>query len=860
MILRKKMTAVFTACSFLAGCGGGSSSTDTNSGANAAPSVTPTRTIIMVWDGLRPDSINPIDTPNLYNLQQSGVNFTDNHSTYPTFTMMNGQAFASGSWPGPAAANTTKGIGSGFYGNTFWAAPSDTALSAGYEDANSSQFIPASTVGVGKGTTLFVEPVFTEDHLILDQLNAYYQNQGDIGLLLVKSLFATAQAAGLKTAAIGKSGAAFIQDFTQATSVGRVFLDENSVRPSALVKDLITAGYPLPINTANDPEYAGASDPTGTAGGLSTYIAAQTLKAPTYFGGASTLQTNLYNDQNGNCVGCTTLPANDPTDQIQGAAEDASNKYMMAVFKDFILANPTYRPDLALIWFRTPDNPEHSYGPGSANAIAGLRSQDSRLGELMTALRDNGLASTTNIVVVSDHGHSTVSGPVSTFPLLTITQDAVTPTAYSFGPNGAAYPGSTSNTGSALGATTVNTGSYRGTAISNSPGTNFGAISAATAGGYAFSGDIRIADVLYYRGLNAYDGAGCATSFMSGLVNGATPVVGGTLKKESSASQFCNPVVGSPEGSASLYMAVSAPAVPPAQLSGTATARANFALGSKSATYATNFVMSTNQGGSDFIYVPSHSGATVAQIVTYLQQRQEIGAIFVDSSYLPGGANAPGTSIAGVIPMAAVNLENAARKGKGQPDIIVSFNWDGTIVSTSSTVDQGTVTHVGQVVQGMSGTSFESLAARHGMHGSSGTTDIDNTLIANGPSFKSGYKDVYPSGNVDVAPTVAYILGTSMTQAEGRVLSEALANPPVTATPTVVASVKDPSSFGVSKAATGLTHESLTDLTGAKPASTANGDPATLNVGTYSINLAVKDLTVAGQTYRYFDYALAVRQ
>jgi hypothetical protein len=44
--------------------------------------------------------------------------------------------------------------------------------------------------------------VFTGDYAILQSLNAYYRNQ----LLLVESLFETAQAAGLKTAAVGKTG------------------------------------------------------------------------------------------------------------------------------------------------------------------------------------------------------------------------------------------------------------------------------------------------------------------------------------------------------------------------------------------------------------------------------------------------------------------------------------------------------------------------------------------------------------------------------------------------------------------------------------------------------------------------------
>ena len=54
-------------------------------------------------------------------------------------------------------------------------------------------------------------------------------------------------------------------------------------------------------------------------------------------------------------------------------------------------------------------------------------------------------------------------------------------------------------------------------------------------------------------------------------------------------------------------------------------------------------------------------------------------------------------------------------------------------------------------------------------------------------------------------------------------------------------------------AASGLTFETLTDATGA----TAD---TSLTAGTYSINLAVKDLTVDGKTYRYFDYAKAVRK
>ena len=86
-----------------------------------------------------------------------------------------------------------------------------------------------------------------------------------------------------------------------------------------------------------------------------------------------------------------------------------------------------------------------------------------------------------------------------------------------------------------------------------------------------------------------------------------------------------------------------------------------------------------------------------------------------------------------------------------------------------------------------------------------------------------------------------------MPQADGRVLNEALTAPACTATPSVVTSTVS------SSTATGLTFELPTDPTGLT-------SDAALTAGTYSIDLAVKDLTVDGKIYRYFDHAKAVRQ
>ena len=92
MNLRASLLTLLAAGALLAGCGGdsatgGTGSTPTPTPTPSAPAVTATRTIIMVWDGFRPDDVNATDTPNLYAMRQAGVEFSDNHATYPTFTM-----------------------------------------------------------------------------------------------------------------------------------------------------------------------------------------------------------------------------------------------------------------------------------------------------------------------------------------------------------------------------------------------------------------------------------------------------------------------------------------------------------------------------------------------------------------------------------------------------------------------------------------------------------------------------------------------------------------------------------------------------------------------------------------------------
>jgi hypothetical protein len=78
--------------------------------------------VLMVWDGLRPDFVTQRDTPDLYRLAREGVRFDKHHSVFPTLTMVNATALATGAPPGV----------NGLEGNVFYLPPSaDTPAAVG---------------------------------------------------------------------------------------------------------------------------------------------------------------------------------------------------------------------------------------------------------------------------------------------------------------------------------------------------------------------------------------------------------------------------------------------------------------------------------------------------------------------------------------------------------------------------------------------------------------------------------------------------------------------------------------------------------------------------------------------------------
>src|SRR5258708_7696026 len=69
-------------------------------GAARAQNAAPRNLILFVPDGLRGRIVTPQTAPAMAEVRDKGVNFRNSHSLFPTFTMANGSAIASGHYLG----------------------------------------------------------------------------------------------------------------------------------------------------------------------------------------------------------------------------------------------------------------------------------------------------------------------------------------------------------------------------------------------------------------------------------------------------------------------------------------------------------------------------------------------------------------------------------------------------------------------------------------------------------------------------------------------------------------------------------------------------------------------------------------
>ena len=89
---------------------------------------------------------------------------------------------------------------------------------------------------------------------------------------------------------------------------------------------------------------------------------------------------------------------------------EARRERAVTVLLEHVL--PTYRPAVATLWMSDPDSAQHDTSVGSAVAMESIRLADAQLGRIIEHLDRTGMSGATDVMVASDHGHSTVIGEV----------------------------------------------------------------------------------------------------------------------------------------------------------------------------------------------------------------------------------------------------------------------------------------------------------------------------------------------------------------------------------------------------------------------------------------------------------------
>lgn len=81
--------------------------------------------------------------------------------------------------------------------------------------------------------------------------------------------------------------------------------------------------------------------------------------------------------------------------------------HILRIFTEYVL--PERQPAVSMLWLSEPDVSQHAHGVGSPEAIQAISEADRHFGQLLAWLEERSLSSDTNVIVVSDHGYSTIS-------------------------------------------------------------------------------------------------------------------------------------------------------------------------------------------------------------------------------------------------------------------------------------------------------------------------------------------------------------------------------------------------------------------------------------------------------------------
>lgn len=252
--------------------------------------------LVFVIDGLRPDSINPADTPTLDRLRREGVHYLNAHAVFPSVTRVNAAAISTGTYPGRNGLVSNSMFYAGVYPNR----PFDT----------------------GNWRELLKLASSSRDRLLFTRSLGERLSERNVRFAAVSS---------------GSTGSAFLLNHRAPQGTG--LLVNGNLDPGKRV------AFPDELNSAI----------------LSRF-------GPPQGGGAALV---------------------DWTDRI---------------LRDFIL--PEHRPQVVIDWLTEPDSAQHRHGVGSKEARAALSNSDRNIGLTLARLSELGLADSTDVFILSDHGFS----------------------------------------------------------------------------------------------------------------------------------------------------------------------------------------------------------------------------------------------------------------------------------------------------------------------------------------------------------------------------------------------------------------------------------------------------------------------
>ena len=210
---------------------------------------------------------------------------------------------------------------------------------------------------------------FLENDAVLGEVDAHFSGN----YLDEATILKLARDKGYSTASIGKLGPALIFDSTERSGGQTILIDDATGTPKGIP---LSAEVTQRLQAVNLPPAAPSRGANGAAGNVST---------------PGTITANVVQ---------------------QDYFAAVTTRVVLPMFKD------RNKPFLLVFWSRDPDGTQHNQGdslnvlvPGinGPTSLAAIRNADDNLARIRSALSELGLLESTNVIVTSDHGFSTIS-------------------------------------------------------------------------------------------------------------------------------------------------------------------------------------------------------------------------------------------------------------------------------------------------------------------------------------------------------------------------------------------------------------------------------------------------------------------